>query len=63
MYSNLRTMSSLLTVLITALALPEIVFAASGDSEFSSAAKGMIIFAAIFIALLLVAVRLYINSF
>lgn len=60
MYSNLRTMSSLLTVLITALALPEIVFAASGDSEFSSAAKGMIIFAAIFIALLLVAVRLYI---
>lgn len=55
-----KTMSFSLTVLFTAFALTDIVFAATGDSEISSTAKGMIIFTAIFATLLVVTVQIYI---
>ncbi len=55
-----RTVSFLLTVLSTVFALSAKVIAAAGDSEISGTAKGMIIFTAVFTALLLVAVQIYI---
>lgn len=60
MYFLYRTIQFSLTVVFTAFILADIVFAAAGDSEISGTAKGMIIFAAVFTTLLLVAVQIYI---